>query len=160
MFPFDDVIIFNQPDMLTSTHNLYRSKSTTYLHIQTWLTIVVWQVSYIQYLLACQKSQQSTPYNVVKCGLPWSRVSRRSHLGRRVTAVSCLRWPTVSHGLPCLLCVCVCLSLCMSACVSFRHELVHAMTQQPFKLGSPNLDQRCKRPWLRSPLGPSRSNWT
>ena len=60
-----------------------------------WLTIIMWQVSYIQYLLACQKSQRSTPYNIVKCGLPWKRVFRRRHLGRRVTAVTCLRWPTV-----------------------------------------------------------------
>ena len=60
-----------------------------------WLTIIIWQVSYIQYLLACQKSQRSTPYNIVKCGLPWKRVFRRRHLGRRVTAVTCLRWPTV-----------------------------------------------------------------
>ena len=59
------------------------------------LTIIVWQVSYVQYLLACQKSQRSTPYNIVKSGLPWKRVFRRRHLGRRVTAVTCLRWPTV-----------------------------------------------------------------
>ena len=60
-----------------------------------WLTIIVRQVSYIQYLLACQKSQRSTPYNIVKSVLAWSRVFRRHHLGRRVTAVTCLRWPTV-----------------------------------------------------------------
>ena len=61
-----------------------------------WLTIVIWQVSYAQYLLACQKSQRSTPYNLVKSCLPWKWVFRRRHLGRRVTAVTCLRWPTVS----------------------------------------------------------------
>ena len=43
-------------------------------------------------------------------------------------------------------CVCVCVSLCVN------HLLVHAITRDPFKLGSPNLDQRCKRPWLRSLL--------
>ena len=53
-----------------------------------WLIIIIWQVSYIQYLLACQKSQRSTPYNIVKSGLPWKRVLRRRDLGR-------LRWPTV-----------------------------------------------------------------
>ena len=31
-------------------------------------------------------------------------------------------------------------------------KFVRAITHQPFKLGSPNLDQRCKRPWLRSLL--------
>ena len=61
------------------------------------LTIIVWQVSYVQYLLACQKSQRSTPYNIVKSGLPWKRVFRRRHLRRRVTAVTCLRWPTVIY---------------------------------------------------------------
>ena len=31
-------------------------------------------------------------------------------------------------------------------------ELVRTITHQPFKLGSPNLNQRCKAPWLRSLL--------
>ena len=31
-------------------------------------------------------------------------------------------------------------------------KFVRAITHQQFKLGSPNLDQRCKRPWLRSLL--------
>ena len=43
-------------------------------------------------------------------------------------------------------CVCVCV------CVSVNHELVRAILHQPFKLGSPNLDQRCKIPWLRALL--------
>ena len=43
-------------------------------------------------------------------------------------------------------CVCVCV------CLSVNHQLVRAITDQPFKLESPNLDQRCKRPWLRSLL--------
>ena len=36
-----------------------------------WLTIIIWQFNDIQYLLACQKSQWTTPYNIVKSGLPW-----------------------------------------------------------------------------------------
>ena len=59
-----------------------------------WLAIIIWQVSYIQYLLACQKSERSTPYNIVKSSLPWKRVFRRRHLRRRVTAV------TASDGPP------------------------------------------------------------
>ena len=39
--------------------------------------------------------------------------------------------------------VCVCVRLCVN------HELVRAITHNPFNLGSLNLDQRCKRPWLR-----------
>ena len=55
--------------------------------------------------------------------------------------------PEASFGLRVLslpACVCVCLSV--------NHQLVRAVTHQPFKLESPNLDQRCKRPWLRSLL--------
>ena len=48
------------------------------------------------------------------------------------------------------LCVCVSVCVCVSLCVN--HLLVRAITRDPFKLGSPNLDQRCKRPWLRSLL--------
>ena len=56
-------------------------------------------------------------------------------------------------------------SVCVSVCVCVNHLLVHAISWDPLKLGSPNLDQRCKRPWLRSLLGgnwpwPSRSNLT
>ena len=43
-------------------------------------------------------------------------------------------------------CVCVCLSVCLSV----NHLFVRAITRDPFKLSSPNLDRRCKRPWLRS----------
>ena len=45
---------------------------------------------------------------------------------------------------------CRCLRVCV--CLSVNHQLVRAVTLQPFKLESPNLDQRCKRPWLRSLL--------
>ena len=34
----------------------------------------------------------------------------------------------------------------------FVTKFVRAITHHPFKLGSPNLDHRCKRPWLRSLL--------
>ena len=60
---------------------------------------------------------------------------------------------------------CVCVCVCVRPCVN--HELVRAIIHHPFKLGSPNLDHRCKRPWLRSLsffVGdwpwPSRSNLT
>ena len=46
------------------------------------------------------------------------------------------------------LCVCVFVCVCVSLCVN--HLLVRAMTRDPFKLGMPNLDQWCKRPWLKS----------
>ena len=65
------------------------------LTVPRWPSIIISWVSYIQYLFACQKMQRSNPYNMVKSGLTWRRVFRRRHLGRRVTAVTCLRWPTV-----------------------------------------------------------------
>ena len=40
----------------------------------------------------------------------------------------------------------------MSESVCISYLLVRAITHQPFKLGSLNLDQRCKTPWLRSLL--------
>ena len=46
----------------------------------------------------------------------------------------------------------VCLCVRPSVCVCGKHLLVRAITHHPFKLGSPNLDNRCKRPWLRSLL--------
>ena len=47
---------------------------------------------------------------------------------------------------------CLRLSVCPSVRVCGNHLLVRTITQHPFELGSPNLDQRCKRPWLRSLL--------
>ena len=46
----------------------------------------------------------------------------------------------------------VCSYWLTSVRVCSNHLLVRAITQDPFKLGSPNLDQTCKRPWLRSLL--------
>ena len=46
---------------------------------------------------------------------------------------------------------CLCLSVCPCVCVSITC-FVRAITRHPFTLGSPNLDQRCKIPWLRSLL--------
>ena len=45
---------------------------------------------------------------------------------------------------------CRCLRLSVRPCVN--HLLVRAITRNPFKLGSPNFNHRCKRPWLRSLL--------
>ena len=49
-------------------------------------------------------------------------------------------------------CRCLRVCVCVCVCLSVNHQLVRAVTHQPFKLESPNLDQRCKRPWLRSLL--------
>ena len=48
---------------------------------------------------------------------------------------------------------CRCLRLSVRPSVSPSvTKFVRAITHHPFKLGSPNLDHRCKRPWLRSLL--------
>ena len=44
------------------------------------------------------------------------------------------------------------LFVCVSVCVCINHVLVRVITHHLFKLGSPNLDHWCKRPWLRSLL--------
>ena len=44
------------------------------------------------------------------------------------------------------------LPLLPSVCVCVSDELVCTTTHHPFKLGSSNMDQRCKTPWLRSLL--------
>ena len=58
--------------------------------------------------------------------------------------------PVLAFGFCHRLRVCVCLCVCVSLYVN--HLLAHTITRDPFKLGLPNLDQRCKRPWLRSLL--------
>ena len=54
------------------------------------------------------------------------------------------RRPVLAFGY----CRCLCLPVISPSITKF----VHAITHYPFKLGSPNLDQRCQRPWLRSLL--------
>ena len=41
-------------------------------------------------------------------------------------------------------------SVCLSVYVCINHLFVRTITHQLFKLGSPNLNHRCKTPWLRS----------
>ena len=62
--------------------------------------------------------------------------------------------PEASYGLrvlslPASVCVCVCVCVCMCVCVSVNHQFVRTITCHPLKLQSPNLDQKCKTPWLR-----------
>ena len=55
--------------------------------------------------------------------------------------------------------VVACVCPCVCPCVCVNPQLVRAITHHPFKLGSPNLDKRYKRPW-EDWSWPSRSNWT
>ena len=54
--------------------------------------------------------------------------------------------PALSFGYSRRLRLCVCASVCL--CVNYL--FVRAIIQGPIKLGSPNLDQKCKTPSLRS----------
>ena len=47
---------------------------------------------------------------------------------------------------------CCCPRVCVCVHVSVNHEFIRVITHQTFNLGSPNLDQRCKRPRLRALL--------
>ena len=47
-------------------------------------------------------------------------------------------------------CCCLRLSVCPTVRPCGNRLLARAITHHPFKLGSPDLDHRCKRPWLRS----------
>ena len=70
-----------------------------------------------------------------------------------IAEICCLQY--VSHFYPRPVLAfgyCRCLRVCVCVCLSVNHQLVRAITHQPFKLEPPNLDQRCKRPWLRSLL--------
>ena len=61
--------------------------------------------------------------------------------------------PEASFGLQVLsLPAFVCLCVRVSVRVCINHGLVRTITHHSFKLESPNLEQRCKRPWLRSLL--------
>ena len=63
----------------------------------------------------------------------------KSHMRTRI--LLCQFWPS---GIA-VACVCVRVCMCQSVCQS----LVRVITQDLFKLGSPNLDQDEKKPWLR-----------
>ena len=57
-----------------------------------------------------------------------------------VASATIVRFPPVVLSSPASVCPCI------------NHLFVRAITRDPFKLGSPNLNQRCKRPWSRSVL--------
>ena len=71
--------------------------------VSRWLAIIVRQVIYIRYLLACQKLQRSTPYNIVKMSLPEVGFSAVAILGggwlqSSTSSVTRLRWLTVTRA--------------------------------------------------------------
>ena len=84
---------------------------------------------------------------VLPSGLRW--VLRKNYKLLRLTWWSFL--PEASFGLR-VLSSPASVGLCVRVCVCINHEHVRTITHRPFKLGSPNLDQRCKTPWFGSLL--------
>ena len=79
-------------------------------------------------------------YMLANSGLMFLLKLYRSHI---------MKFSTIFYPNPVLaLRYCRCLRLCLSVCVSIT-GLSGMITLDPFKLGSPNLDQMCKTTWLR-----------
>ena len=85
-------------------------------------------------------------YNTAICDIMHTAQSRSMSIVMNSTNAAFYPRPVLAFG------YCRCLRVCVCVCLSVNHQLVRAVTHQPFKLKSPNLDQRCKRPWLRSLL--------
>ena len=113
--------------------------------------------------LPISKLGTNTPQVVMLGGIPPSihhggarKVASHGMPLRSIQLVFCGFYPrpVLAFGYcRCLrVCVCVCVYVCVCVCVSVNHELVQVIIHQPFKLGSPNLVQRSKTPWLRSLL--------
>ena len=49
-------------------------------------------------------------------------------------------------------CICLCVHVCLSVCLCIDRKLVCMITHHPFKLGSPNINQRCIRTWFKVPI--------
>ena len=76
----------------------------------------------------------------------WSQRSVKNWNSIRYLSAD-IRFVTRGQFLPSgsvIACVCVCIRVCVSLCVN--HLLVRAITRDPFKLGSPNLDTLVKIP--------------
>ena len=90
------------------------------------------------------------PYN------PYCSILRRNQPGRKLKCLhthKMISLPVFTRGQfwpSGIVVACVCVSVCVCLCVN--HEFVRAITLRPFKLESPNLEHRCKTPWLRSLL--------
>ena len=104
------------------------------------LNCISWIVLYLCQQLTIEENMK---------GIHWSLMDS-THKGRLVMQSfdGFYPRPVLAFGY----CRCLRLSVCVSVCVCRNHMLVSAITHHPFELGSPNLDHRCKRPWLRSLL--------
>ena len=126
MFPPDD--LGSRPEALCLYICIY---ICMYIHYTSSVIGRIYNGSVIQYWRSCTPSR-----SIGECAVPG------------LNATFCYPRPVLAFGY----CRCQRLSVCVSVCVCGNHMLVRAITHHPFELGSPNLDHRCKRPWLRSLL--------
>ena len=94
----------------------------------------------------------SIPYKIIRhmvANIPWIQLYMNMSTMQLLISVTGyriqVRIPTSFYPRPILAfgyCVCARPSVCAN------HFLVRVITQAPLQLGSPNLDQRCKTPWL------------
>ena len=87
------------------------------------------------------------------CGLVIAWRGETTHSGvdinnTHLSLINPLNFPRQVLALRYCRCLRRCVSLCVSLCVDYL--LVRAITQNPFKLRSSNLDQMCKTIWWRS----------
>ena len=122
-------------NLLNHCHN----QNVVLLHVLTGI------VSFHVYLSLPMLNDCVTSVNVTT---PPNRILRTSFSG----SMCFYPRPVLAFGYCRCLRLCVCVCVCLSVCLCVNHLLVRAITRDPFKLGSPNLDRRCKRPWLRSLL--------
>ena len=109
----------------------------------------VLKIVYFEIQIGSSNDFVSNSYNGL---LPWYMYAYLHHQASKSQPVCLPFLPEASIGLRVL-------SLPVSGCL-FVHpsvrpsitKFVHVITHHPLKLGSPNEDHRCKRPWLRSLL--------
>ena len=112
-------------------------------HFKSWVCILIYAL-YI-FVLICNSvfgnQFQYPPQDLIGCDF------------NRQYSPGALFFFTRGHFWPSgIVVACICLCVRPTVCVCGNHLLVRAITHYPVKLGSPNLDHRCKRPWLRSLL--------
>ena len=78
-----------------------------------------------------------------------SSAQQRKYAYLRCVGWYCRMWATTVSDFSFIVFACICVSVCSCVCVCVNHGLVRTITHHSFKLESPILEQRCKRPWLR-----------
>ena len=121
--------------------------SSWILHRTFFLYLCVHTKARFNKAFSCLATEKKIEITCINLGWPRLQFHRANQHHIQTSLPSLL--PEASIGLrvlslPASVCVCVCVSPCVN------HELVRAITHDPYQLGSPNYAHRCKRPRLRS----------